>query len=228
MDPLKVGQFIKEIRQKEGLTQNEFANLFGVTYQAVSKWETGKNIPDIAILTEICNKYHYDIQNFLIGKKKQNEKRKFIFILLAVFLFLLFCLFFLFSKDSFTFKTLSSNCDNFTLTGSMAYNTEKTSIYISDISYCGEKDHSKYVRIYCSLYENHENVKQIIDTCDFENKNSISLEEFLKNIKFQIDNYEKTCKNYTENSLHLEIDAEDKNGEVTTYKIPVKLEDNCS
>ena len=41
MDPIKIGNLIKEIRVKKGLTQNELANMYGVTYQAVSKWENG-------------------------------------------------------------------------------------------------------------------------------------------------------------------------------------------
>ncbi len=41
MDIEKIGQRIKEIRLKEGLSQQKFAQKYGVTYQAVSKWETG-------------------------------------------------------------------------------------------------------------------------------------------------------------------------------------------
>ena len=42
MNSEKIGKFIKSIRQKEGISQQKFANKYGVTYQAVSKWETGK------------------------------------------------------------------------------------------------------------------------------------------------------------------------------------------
>lgn len=41
MNQEKIGKFIKEIRTKEGLSQKQFALKYGVTYQAVSKWETG-------------------------------------------------------------------------------------------------------------------------------------------------------------------------------------------
>ena len=58
MDPDKVGKFIKELRKKNNLTQNELADKFGVTYQAVSKWENGKNIPDVSILKEIGKEYN--------------------------------------------------------------------------------------------------------------------------------------------------------------------------
>lgn len=45
MDQEKIGKLIKEIRQKNNLTQKQFADKYGITYQAVSKWENGKNMP---------------------------------------------------------------------------------------------------------------------------------------------------------------------------------------
>ena len=53
MDIVKVGQKIAEARKKSGMTQEELADRIGVTTQAVSKWENGHNLPDIANLAEI-------------------------------------------------------------------------------------------------------------------------------------------------------------------------------
>ena len=44
MNTEKIASLIKTLRQKDNLTQNEFAKKYGVTYQAVSKWENGKNL----------------------------------------------------------------------------------------------------------------------------------------------------------------------------------------
>ena len=44
MNQDKISKLIKELRKKNNLTQNEFAKQFNVTYQAVSKWENGKNL----------------------------------------------------------------------------------------------------------------------------------------------------------------------------------------
>ena len=41
-----IGQKIKELRKKNDLTQEKLADYLGVSYQAVSKWETGVNTPD--------------------------------------------------------------------------------------------------------------------------------------------------------------------------------------
>ena len=50
MDQEKIGKFIKDLRIKNNLTQKEFADKYNVTYQAVSKWENGKNMPDLSLL----------------------------------------------------------------------------------------------------------------------------------------------------------------------------------
>ena len=67
MNQDKISNKIKELRKQNNLTQKEFASIFGVTYQAVSKWENGINIPDIEILKSICKKYDLDINEFLLG-----------------------------------------------------------------------------------------------------------------------------------------------------------------
>ena len=75
MEQEKVGKFIKHIRIKNKLTQKEFADKFGVTYQAVSKWENGKNLPDINILKEICIEYNISLDEVLNGDKKEETKQ---------------------------------------------------------------------------------------------------------------------------------------------------------
>ena len=72
MTPENVSKFIKNLRKKNNLTQKKLAEELGVTYQAVSKWENGKNIPDIEILKLICDKYNVNIED-IIGTKKKKE-----------------------------------------------------------------------------------------------------------------------------------------------------------
>lgn len=54
---MRLGKRIFDIRKSNGLTQEEFANLFSVTRQAVSNWENDKAYPDLHTLVEISNKY---------------------------------------------------------------------------------------------------------------------------------------------------------------------------
>ena len=98
MNQEKIGNIIKNIRVQNNLSQREFAEKFGVTYQAVSKWENGKNIPDIAILKEICREYNLDLDNLLdakVSRVKLNWLKWAIpifIILVTVFVFLILTL----------------------------------------------------------------------------------------------------------------------------------------
>ena len=47
MNSIEIGKKIKQIRKDFKLTQKEFADKYNVTYQAVSKWENGKNLPSM-------------------------------------------------------------------------------------------------------------------------------------------------------------------------------------
>ena len=101
MNQEKIGNLIKEIRKKNNLTQAEFAERYGVTYQAVSKWENGKNIPDIMLLKQISEDFDTPLSDLLDGKttsKKKNYKSMFI-ILLIIFIFLIVFLIIHFSND---------------------------------------------------------------------------------------------------------------------------------
>ena len=91
MNQEKIGQFIKKIRQDNKLTQKELADKLGVTYQAVSKWENGKNVPDISIIKEMSKMFNVDIDEILDGEKKDKKKSiypLFLVILLIVLLIL--------------------------------------------------------------------------------------------------------------------------------------------
>ena len=106
----------------------------------------------------------------------------------------------------------------------MAYDNKKSSIYISNINYCGNKDLEKYDTISCTFYEDNGKSKVVIDKCNTEH--NLDMKEFLDNVHFHVDNYIATCKKYTENSLYLEIDTYN-NGNINTFKVPLKLTDNC-
>lgn len=231
MDQEKVGLFIKDIRKKNGLTQKQFADKLGVTYQAVSKWENGINLPEISILKQISKEFNVSIENILEGNNnKLNNNKKIIIIsiisLLVVIITITILLFINQGKESFKFKTLSTDCEEFNVSGSLAYDKYKSSIYISNINYCGGNDNTIYKEIECNLYEKNDNSNTKISSCKSEDDN-VKLEDYLKNVKLNIDNYIKTCENYSEDSLYLEINAKDKNNKIITYKIPLSINDNC-
>lgn len=51
---MEIGKQIKALRQAKNVNQEELADYLGVSFQAVSKWETGANVPDIALLPDIA------------------------------------------------------------------------------------------------------------------------------------------------------------------------------
>lgn len=232
MDQEKIGKVIREIRKSNNLTQKDLADKYGVTYQAVSKWENGKNIPDIILLKQICKDFNINLEDVLDGEVSSDKKKNNRMIIISIILGIvtLVCLFAIFSNrnSEFEFKTITSNCNNFNITGSMAYNKEKSSIYISNINYCGGNDNTLYDKLECVLYESNGKTETRIDECNYDKDEDIKLEDFFKNVTFNIDNYNRSCSEYTENSLYLQINATDNDGKVTTYKVPLSLEENCN
>lgn len=231
MNQEKIAKFIKEIRKKDNLTQEKFAEKYGVTYQSVSKWENGKSIPDILILKQMCNEYHKNLSD-LLAEDEDNDKKKIITLVIigAIIIIAVICMILLFNKDTddFSFKKLSTTCDDFTLLGSIAYNKAKTSIYISNISYCGDTDTNEYKKIECVLYESAGEAKTKISSFNYKEDEPILLSEFLDNVEFKIEHYSNSCKMYQENGMILEITATNINDQTIFYNIPVKLEENCN
>lgn len=62
-----IGSYIKAMRQKAGLTQNELAGRIGVGGRTVSKWEQGRGIPDISLLYSLSLELDVDIESLLSG-----------------------------------------------------------------------------------------------------------------------------------------------------------------
>ena len=157
MEQEKIGKFIKKLRKENNLTQKDLADKYGVTYQAVSKWETGKNIPDISLLKEISRDFNVNIEDLLEGKetkkRKTNINKKILIpIIIVILISIPLIIYHYHSSHNFFFKTITSNCSSFKITGSIAYNDKKSSIYISNINYCAGEDNTEYKKIECILY----------------------------------------------------------------------------
>ncbi len=68
MDQAKIGKFIAECRKKAGLTQAQLAERLNITDRAVSKWETGKSLPDSSIMLELCAVLGISVNDLLSGE----------------------------------------------------------------------------------------------------------------------------------------------------------------
>ena len=226
MDQEKIGQFIKKIREENNLTQKELADRLGVTFQAVSKWENGKNAPDLGILKQISDEFNVNIDEILSGKRSSKKERipilAIIITIVSIMLLVVFCVLKI-NQSDYEFKTISSKCKDFKITGSAAYNKDKATIYISNVEFCGKEDNVVYRKISCNLYETYNDSKRKISSCT-EEKN-MNLEEFLKKVNIKVDHFSSSCKDLTANSLSLEIVASSTDNKQVTYTIPIKLND---
>ncbi len=68
MDQIKIGKFIAEQRKKNNLTQMQLAERLGITDRAVSKWETGRAMPDSSIMLELCKLLDISVNDLLCGE----------------------------------------------------------------------------------------------------------------------------------------------------------------
>lgn len=68
MDTKKIGSFIAEMRKQKGLTQNELAEKLSVTYKAVSRWETGRGLPDTSLLKPLSEVLGISVSELLSGQ----------------------------------------------------------------------------------------------------------------------------------------------------------------
>lgn len=232
MDQEKIGKFIKEIRKKNNLTQKDLADKYNITYQAVSKWENGKNMPDTSLIKQMSKDFNISLDDIFEGEYSQkNRKRKIIYIIIAtlivIFLVVGGILLLGNNNSDFEFKTLKANCQNFNISGSISYNNSKSAIYISNVSYCGGDDTEEYNSINCTLYEKNNDSNKVIETCNYKENEKVTLEDFLKQVSFTVDNYKNVCKEYSEDSLYLEIEATNDTEKITKYKIPLTLESKC-
>ena len=68
MDQVKIGKFIAECRRKTNLTQMQLAEKLNITDRAISKWETGKSLPDSSIMLELCDVLGISVNDLLCGE----------------------------------------------------------------------------------------------------------------------------------------------------------------
>lgn len=76
MDQIKIGSFLKELRNEKGLTQVQLAEQLNVSNRSVSRWETGSTLPDINILVELAEFYEVDIKEIIDGERKSETMKE--------------------------------------------------------------------------------------------------------------------------------------------------------
>ncbi len=74
MNQEKIGKFIAKCRKEKKMTQQELAELLGVTDKSIGNWENGRNMPDLSLFKPLCDELGITINELLSGEKISKEK----------------------------------------------------------------------------------------------------------------------------------------------------------
>ena len=74
MDQERIGTFIAALRKEKGLTQEQLAEKLNVNNKTVSRWETGKNMPDYSILESLTNELGITVNELIHGERIIKEE----------------------------------------------------------------------------------------------------------------------------------------------------------
>ncbi len=74
MDQENIGKFISKLRKEKNMTQEQLAEKLGISAKSISRWETGRNMPDLSLLQSLCEILGVSINELLNGERiKENE-----------------------------------------------------------------------------------------------------------------------------------------------------------
>ena len=177
MNQEKIGKFIASCRKKQKLTQEQLAEKLGITYKAVSKWETGKGLPDASIMKDLCSILKITVNELLSGKlinkedynkkteeymleiyrqKEEGDRRLLKLEKIVGFLFVTYFIFILLTMNYLVEKNIiSENMFLFIVIISLVYIVVMGSVLlkveqIAGYYECG-KCHNKYIPTYKSV-----------------------------------------------------------------------------
>ena len=72
---VKIGKHIKELRNRDGVTQDALAEALGVTGQAISKWENESGYPDIEYIVPIANFFNVTVDALFEHNRSESENK---------------------------------------------------------------------------------------------------------------------------------------------------------
>ena len=73
MEQVKTGKFIAKKRKELNLTQEQLAERLGVSNKTISKWETGKCMPDYAVVKNLCEELRVSVSELMDGEETDDS-----------------------------------------------------------------------------------------------------------------------------------------------------------
>ena len=179
----KIGSFIKQLREEQGMTQEQLAEKIPISREGVSKWERAKNFPDINTIKKLSEIFDVSIDELLCGERNPKEnialelysqrnkiKRnlKLLIILLVIIIISFFTYYFINQYKSIKVYTISGIGENYIVNdGLIVLTNEKLFFYIGNISNNDIDNKLKIDKI--ELYYNSVESKNLIYESDSNN-----------------------------------------------------------
>lgn len=73
MDQIMIGKFIAKKRKEQNLTQEQLAERLSVSNKTISKWETGKCMPDYAAVKNLCEELKVSVSELMDGEEADDK-----------------------------------------------------------------------------------------------------------------------------------------------------------
>ena len=146
MDNEKIGKLIRELRRRNNLTQEQLADMVGVGFRAVSKWERGINAPELSNMYELCKIFNITKDELLSGELKEKDninpknksKSKIIITIsiIGIFIIALTSIFIYQNNRTYTYKIVSSETEeDYYVRGFIHFKKDKISINLNEIAF---------------------------------------------------------------------------------------------
>lgn len=250
MDQNKIGKFIERARKARHLTQQQLADILGVSNTAISKWENGNNLPDISMLEPLSialkidmldlltaqNSTHTQVSKKCVKQRRNRITRVIITIIIAIILLLTTNFLTYYNCNKTTQKILSeqiqvykisSNNIDYVVEGYIIFNNKENLVYIEKIAFQGLEnpniDYSKIKEV--NYYLELNGYKIFKQTSNIEEKVN-SLPKVLKQFKGNsyTDGNNSVLKSDNKEKAKLIIQMTDKKGDKSEISVPVILD----
>ena len=172
------------------------------------------------------NKSFNDLVEEKIKKKKRIINKRIIMVsVLSAFLFI--------SSVVMIFKTknvdnddnnIKVNCHGFKMVGILNYKIDTKNLYIDSVNNCGNNDKTLYDKVEAIMYENGD---KPIEISTFVVQNKITINDYLKQLSIEEEDYLEKCSQYNDETLYLEVTTNKKEHE-RKFKVGLSLGDSCS
>ncbi|MBR3210669.1 MAG: helix-turn-helix transcriptional regulator [Bacilli bacterium] len=226
MDLLKTGKFIKEHRDKLGLSQRDLSEKVHVTRQAVSNWENGKTLPDSDVLLSLSDLFHVTINDILCGEtiegtllelvdetnKKTNRIKKMMLVftsIISILLISFLVFYFITNYNSIKVYTVSSSSEHFRIVDGIIISTSSNTYFkLGRVDIKNDKELS-VSRM--KLYYEKGNKREIIFEDEVNDRLHIDKAGYKELYRKEFDKYK--------NHLYLEIKYNDHESEILKLKV---------